>query len=711
MAESAAELLARLLGPPPPKPVSKPLPDAIARLLAGGPAPLKFDPAARPSAPPVDVRATPGAPVSPIPFSVPALSIPVVSRPASGMFSGIEAAKKPRKPAPKPNAAAPSLAEIFGRDDLVFHANSKVADAVRRAGVQHTFELDRILQIPRRAVDFDRYEDLTERYRKPGGTMRLRPIQNAILHEAALAGGLLAPVCAGGGKTLASLLVGAAMGAKRIVLLVPPQLRAQLMSVDIPMLVKHWNIPLDRLRVVAYSELSNARSADILEILKPDLIVADEVHLIKSRAAARTKRFNRFFKEHPECRLVGLSGTVTRKSLRDFQHISELALGKNSPVPSSFNILNEWSEALDASDDPMPPGALLQLLSPEERAIAEDPAALTSPEAAAAAHQAVRSGFRRRLIETPGVVATSESAIGTSLIIRAKKPIVPAEVQVALSDLRLKWEIAGDELTDILEVSRVGRQLAAGIFSRWKWPLDDAGRPIVDTEWLSARSAWNKEVREVLKRSKPGMDSPMLVTKAVIDGKFHSEAYWTWVEQKKKYDPEPPRETVWVSDFLVHAAIAWAKDEASKATPAIIWTESIALGEAIAKESGFPYFGAGAKAAEDLTKIDPKKTPAIICSIRAQSVGKNLQWASKNLLTTCPSGGADLEQLIARSHRPGQEADEVIVDVFVHTQELSDAFNSACYQANYIEHSTGQKQKLNFATKVGFDPESLGRLA
>ncbi len=663
------------------------LPDALARLLGV------------PAKAPIDVKAVSTPVQAPIPFAVPSVPSPLI-KVSSGLFGGIKGAgKKPRKKA-EPNLSAPSLASILGvkEEDLQYKKGAKIAESVRRCGVQSSFELDRILAIERRALNLSSYPiDLTHKYRKDGGTMVLWPIQSAMLVEAALSGGLLGPVAAGSGKTLASLLIGAAMNAQKIVLLVPPQLRSQLMSVDIPRLNVHWKLPLERLRVVAYSELSNAASADILDQIKPDLIVADECHCLKLKASARTKRFNRYFTEHPECRFVGLSGTITRKSLRDYQHLSELALKKNSPLPNHFPTLNEWAEAIDVGDDPMPPGMLLQFCTEEERAIATDPQASISEDKRKAAHEAVRSGFRRRLIETPGVVATSESAIGTSLVIQAVRPIVPAEVQTALSDLRLKWEIDGDELTDILEVSRIARQLAAGIFSRWKWPGG-----IVDTEWLEARSAWHKEVREVLKQSRRGMDSPLLVTNAVLAGKYHSEAYWHWAEVKKKYNPEPPREVVWISDFLVKYSVDWCKENATKATPVVAWYQHVALGEAIAKAGNFPFFGAGAKASEDLTKVDTNKTPIIVCSIKAHGVGKNLQQFSKSLITTCPSSGADMEQLISRMHRPGQEADEVTADICVHTPELADAFASALRDASYIEQSQGQRQKLNFARLLGF---------
>ncbi len=620
-----------------------------------------------------------------------------------GIFSGFESVRSQRKarerrtPAwqddvikkEKVESLSLALMRAMG-DDYKPHAGSAAADAHFRGGVQQTYELERILEIPRRPSDLTQYEDQTEIYRRPGGTMVLWPVQNAVLVEAARAGGLLAPVGVGHGKTLASLLVGAAMGAKKIVLLVPPQLRTQLLHQDIPHLNKHWKLPLDRLRVVAYSELSNAASADILEVMAPDLIVSDECHLLRYRSAARTKRFLRYFKEHPECRFVGLSGTITRRSLKDYQHLSELALQKNSPLPRNFRDLEDWAMALDVTKkDPMPAGALLQLCTDEEKSLIDSlPTALDK-------QPYVRQAFRRRLVETPGVVATEESALGTSLVITGLYPKVPIEVQSAIDNLHKTWEIGDEELVDAMSVARVGRQLAGGFYYRWVWP--DGKK---DYEWLEARKAWNRELRDILKMSRKGLDSPALVVNAILHGKFESGTWADWAAVKERYKPTPPTEAVWISKFLVNETIEWAAKSRAAKEPAIIWYQWDSFGKAIAQDGNLPFFGPGNEAAQELTRINVKKTPIIVASIAAHGTGKNLQMFQRNLFTAPPAGGVEWEQTMARTHRPGQEADEVDVDVYLHTDDMVAAWWSALRDARYIEDTQGQKQKLLYARKI-----------
>lgn len=631
-------------------------------------------------------------------------AFPQVSRPS--LFGGIEKAGKKKKPsepkAPKPGAK--SLKSLFGVDANEYAPNSKVAEAHRRAGVQESHELKRILEIPRRPSGYvseengvkTPYPDLTELYRRPGGTMKLWPIQSALLFEAPHVGGAMGPIGVGHGKALITLLLPAAMKARMAVILIPPALRDQTMSHVIPEMNKHWKLPLANLRVIAYSEISNARSADILEEINPDLIIADEAHMLKNRSAARTKRFLRFMKEHPGCRFVPLSGTITRKSLKDYQHLSELALTKYSPLPRNWSDLNDWSEAIDVSDDPMPPGALRKLCTEEECSRLDDPEVTVNEAKKHAAHEAIRAGFRRRLVETPGVVATEEGALGTSLVIQGLRPLVPTTVDDALNKLRRRWEIAGEELTDALAVSRVGRQLSAGFFYRWVWP-----NGVADTEWLEARAAWHKEVREILKLSRKGLDSPLLVESAVRRGEYRSDTYQAWLEVKPRYNPTPPREAVWLSEFLVDESVKWAQKHATKTEPAILWFAWSELGEKIAKKGGYPFFGGGPTASRDLALVNAKKTPVIVASIRAHGTGKNLQAFSQNLIANPPSAGADWEQLLARTHRPGQEADEVTAHVFLHTTEMAGALESALADARYIEQTQGQKQKLNYARRIG----------
>ncbi len=71
---------------------------------------------------------------------------------------------------------------------------------------------------------------------------------------------------------------------------------------------------------------------------------------------------------------------------------------------------------------------------------------------------------------------------------------------------------------------------------------------------------------------------------------------------------------------------------------------------------------------------------------------------SRNLVANMPSDGAVWEQLLGRTHRPGQAEDEVSVTVYRHTDEMAEALERAQRYAQYIQDTIKTRQKLLYAT-------------
>jgi hypothetical protein len=591
-------------------------------------------------------------------------------------------------------------------NSLVWAMNNSVFDQPalsNRPGVQKTKELSRIVSLPRRKLNIEKstldgapLPDLTPLYLKLGGPcsehprcpicadgpVRLWPAQSAALLEAERGWGLFGPMGVGSGKSLVTLLLPDVLNAKQAVLLVPAALRNQLLTRDMEAYGRHFHLPVDRIKVVAYTELSSAKTAEVLEEHKPDLIIADEAHSLAHAQAARTKRFVRYMREHPDTRFCALSGTITRRSLRDYSHLCEIALRAGSPVPGNWSDLNDWADALDPIPNPLSPGALKVFAEGDVRLAGGDPDAV---------RVAVREGYRRRLVETPGVVATSESWEGASLIVAALPLSIPVSVEDAIDKLKKTWEIDGEELEDIVRVVEVARQLALGFYYHWCWPDG-----VKDLEWLSARAAWHRQVRTILQHSRAGLDSPLLVARAAQRGQLDqdaTEAWAAWQPLSKRYNPTPPVEAVWLDRYAIEGAVKWA----AAAETGILWYSHQAVGEALGK-AGLSVYGAGTDAGE----ADPAKQPVIACSISAQGTGKNLQRYSKALVMEPPPSGATWEQLIGRQHRPGQQADEVTFDVFAHTGELMGALYRAVEDSRYVQQTQGQRQKMLCARRVGW---------
>ncbi len=259
---------------------------------------------------------------------------------------------------------------------------------------------------------------------------------------------------------------------------------------------------------------------------------------------------------------------------------------------------------------------------------------------------------------------------------------LPEPVHEALRILRKEWRVGDEEIDEAVAFYRAARQLAQGFYYRWVW-----GHAGPDKQWLAARAAWRSEVRGILThQSRPGLDSPALVARAAEVGEIRADHWEDWAAVRDR--PEPPVEAVWLDSFLVEEAARWG-DEAGQG---IIWFESRAFGEAL--EGIVPVFAGGDVASREILCVGPETHPVIACSWKAHGTGVNLQAYSKNLFVVPPSNGQTWEQALGRTHRPGQQADRVEVDVFMHTKELRQAWDSAVESAKYVEQTTGQKQKI-----------------
>lgn len=385
---------------------------------------------------------------------------------------------------------------------------------------------------------------------------------------------------------------------------------------------------------------------------------------------------------HPGTRFVPLSGSFTTRSILDYAHLLKWALGPRCPLPTDHPTLTDWALAIDPQRPGQPmntPGALAGFCAVGEN---------------------VRQGYQRRFADTPGVIVTVKSSVaGTSLYLRQRHPAggVPAVVQKALDDLNTTWEIGGQELMEAMHVARYARQLACGFYYRWRWSTGLLPTP-QEQVWLNANHSWSRAVRAFLTHNAvKGLDSPMLLWDACARGKPPNEDLWVafnaWVVIKPMYDPRA--ETVWLDDFMIRDAVDWADTVKALGKTGIIWYQHDAVGDALYRR-GFPWYGAGA----DAGTSDPMLEPIIVCSIRAQGEGKNLQNRSMNYVSSPPSNGPSWEQMLGRTHRPGQQEDEVWVDVPLHTPENVDAIRQALADARYIQDSQGQPQKLLLATRL-----------
>ena len=537
----------------------------------------------------------------------------------------------------------------------------------------HT-EADRIAALPHTVPGVD-VEAVSARYRKAGSVALLRPAQARALEAIRRYGGLLGPIGTGHGKSLLTLLAARAANAQRPLLLIPANMRVPLANERAKFSVD-WELSTN-LRVESYSALSVESGAKMLEEYRPDLILADEAHNLRHLTSARSKRLIEYFVRNPSTKFVAVSGTLTARSVKDYAHLAELSLRDNTPVPRERFDLEGWARILDSNQEPQgdTDWLLFQALFPEWRNYGP-----------AERRHIARKRFADRLNATPGVVATSDASVGASLYFgEAAVPSCPV-MATHLKELARTWTRPdGEELADPMAMARVGKQLSLGFYYRWVWP---EGQP--DLEWLEARNRWNAWVRFILTQGRPDLDSPLRVRKALEAGRMHddrgSALLRAWEGQKDK--PEPDVEAVWVSDVAVRRAVEWACERLEEGVGGIVWYYDRAVGERLAAY-GMPVYDADVDAPRRRDEA-----PVFAASITAHGTGKNLQAWAHNLIMTFPSSGSTAEQLVSRTHRAGQEADEVYVDYFAHTRYLRGSIYQSKDDAHYIEASLGTPQRL-----------------
>jgi hypothetical protein len=543
--------------------------------------------------------------------------------------------------------------------------------------------------------------DLTGELKTEGGTMHLRPLQSEALQTIRQVGGGFFPIGVGHGKTMIALLAGTVLKSELAIILCPASVRNQ-MSSDAVECYQHFKQPR-RYEILSYEGLSRPDGTDLLEQLSDGVdktkivLVCDEAHRMKRMQSSRTKRLIRFMQANPEVRFIALSGTMTARSLRDFGHLAELALRESSPVPRDRTHLESWSQVIDAAGRPGPTDwervrPLWNWAYPDRK----DQYLYTYT---ADRQELMRKAFQKRMRSTFGVVASRAGSLGCSLVLlKHDAPCDPKIEELIRKAVCDDEDPAGNVILDDLHKHRIMRQLGCGYYHEWDWgdtPED------IQEEWMLRRRNWFRFVRNELENNScRGYDSPKLVTD-VMQAQLETgaarpqhRALALWNDSKDKADPKPL--PVWVDKGIVTGALEHVRQ---MDRPTILWYEGRAVENMINEMAGSTGIHAyGAQARGNWMQFDTSGKESIALSIKAHGIGKNLQAWSNQIVLTPPSGGLTWEQLLGRTHRAGQEADEVECIWYGHTSGFCNAMMRASSEAEYIENTTGNVQKLNIAS-------------
>ncbi len=639
----------------------------------------------------------------------------------------------------------------------------------------HSNEFERIARLPRRTWSEDDAAiwqltfEMSKWLRLPGSTATLRPVQAVALCELYYYRRLFGCLGVGEGKTLVSFLAPTVLGAQRPMLILPAKLRDVKTPREFAKLAKDWRSPAS-LRIISYEELQRdyghervlvynqfgqvlpgtcapalfdafernpgtaiaahfdgtmwvapapplkpaharvylqVQAFGLLDLADPDLIMLDECHRAKSKKSARARKIARFMARKPETVHVDMSGSITKDSIRDYSHILEWTHKEASPLPLSthYNTLKDWANALDvkvSDEDRVQVGALLELASDEERKTLD-------PTTAA------RRGFRRRLTETPGVIASGRQYEGASLLIQEiAEPDYDSITEDNFLQLRLKGELPdGTTTSGGLDDWRHERTMCRGYFTTWD--------PAPPTPWKLARTEWNAAVRYAIANNQKGLDSEFQIAGACAipytgqrgakyTGQMWDEtrtAYHAWIAIKDTFTPNMVER--WFDDAALEFVATWMADHRG-----LVWIENVAFGKRLAQMTGALYFqekGIDARTRKNIEDARPATDGSIIVSIESNKEGRNLQehW-SENFFGNLPKGGDNCEQTIGRTHRPGQVADEVSVDVAVWCKADGNAWLNILSTSTYSAETT-LPAKVFYADVVMPDADELAARA
>jgi len=639
-------------------------------------------------------------------------------------------------------------------------------------------EIRRIVDLPVRGkLTPEEIEEISRIYCQEAALrrgFRLFEEQARMISEFSYLDGAFGNVPVGRGKTLIDIALAqvsyADKGHRKVLVLVPPgnvdsmvrlipQIRRWI-TVTVPLHYVQGNVRargrlagsgLPGCYVMPYSLLSTPDTVDILNAIEPSVLICDEVHRLKNRTSARTKRITKYLRGHPGTKFVGMSGTITNKSLMDYWHLLGWALGGNAPVPMSRDLIYQLAAVLDADADPTD-DAIRRWAPLRYWARAWFP-----DEPVTGTVEGLRRAYRLRFSSAPGVVPSSGEQLDTGLLLRnaPREDAVHSPSQAGRKQLDemiqtvrdLYVTPSGDELAHAVQAHKWLRELTVGFYNQQVWPEpekiarrhgvgeDDAREMIVRAqthhdlhqEYVGALRKW------LSKGQQDKLDTPRLVgqnmaahgARDVGEGLYR---YWKAMKDEE-FREMPQRESrpVRVCPFKVDYAVRWAlRNAALPDRGGVIWVYHRAVGEWVLEalqEAGIE--GVVPAPAGNVPELeDPQHRSSIfVASIFAHNTGRNMQHHRHQLCLEWPRNAVAAQQMLGRLHRTGQDADDLVVGLCDVTDYDVEARAAGLNDALYQTQTTGEVQKVIWAryeptpqtmpTAVlrerGFEPETLTR--
>jgi hypothetical protein len=518
--------------------------------------------------------------------------------------------------------------------------------------------------------------------------------------------------------------------------------------------------------IYSYSSLSTKQGYEELMAIAPTLLIQDEAHYLATANSARTRRWNAVAAEIAQAlaagkykgsctaakaEVIAMSGTITKKHVADYAHLARRCLRELSPVPIRDGAIAAFGNAVDAdvSGEGMTELDMFRMQLIITWAGEHGFYPLSEPNAEGVfrtRQEATREAYQLRLRSSPCVIATGDASVGCSLIISWSEPPRPRTPDAELM-AELMRKVCVDMVTPDGDVIDYGMhsfkwlwELSSGFYNSLTWPTAER---IVESHLRRGKVISLDEAKALLQGAKthdkllqgyhrqlrwfldgpiqPGCDTPMFVGQELTRRREGKPPKFTLpAELEKAYNkhkdaffddlPTKGGDPVRICSYKIDAAVEWCRAHApqNKGPGGLVWYHHPAVGNWLHEKleaAGIEHTMAGAG------KNEAAYSLGLVIASYAHATGKNLQKQSRNLIVELRREASLIEQLIARTHRPGQEADDVRVDVFVSNGFDLALFNAVLKDSDYIQSTTGNPQRLCYATYAPVIPPTSPHLA
>lgn len=600
-----------------------------------------------------------------------------------------------------------------------------------------------------------------EYYQK--GFRLLKPQAEALMAYQMIDGAFL-PVGVGCGKTGISLMIPEAAyqkGLKKMLLIIPPNVLEQLTKYDIqfwrrrvsisyPIHVLGGRSKAARMKlakskrpglyIITYSLLSTADTSEVLDLIDPDIIIADEAHNLASYNSARGKRI-RHLLDSRDREFIPMSGTITNKSIQDYWHLARYAMKQNNFLPNSMTMAKDWGMMIDAEatkDDrdtrSWKPGVMAPLME----------WAHANKESGDVIRRGV-SGFRKaysvRMSKTLGVVTTGDDIVKCSLGFNNRKIDYEKvegwdRVEHFGKMIDEAWTTPnGDEIEHAMQTWKWKYQIyGGGFYTELIWPDTEEVQCKIKAssykeaddfldrakQFHAAHQEYYKDLRQWLgNHGRPGLDTPKLVGSNMYhhkDRDVGSHLYTSWNswrntdfdDRERIVNPSKTdmygrkKNSVRLCPFKILDMIEWIKSDVPDDEGCLIWVHNVEVGAwalQMMLEAGIKrvkYCPAGDQHNSEIINPEFGKH-RIIASISAHGEGKNLQHFRHQYMLQHTRPAKRMEQLLGRCHRTGQKADELFVQTANCTLFDDITMAATLNDALYIHQTTNTFQKMIIA--------------